>query len=118
MIIDAILESNRGPFHVPKTAINKGGSMIRIATLLGIVACLTIIGCQPPEGMAGVSKEDFDALMTKVETLEADVASMHESMEALVEQYNAHIEKYHKGGTTAPVPSVPKSGGVKPPTQK
>jgi hypothetical protein len=103
MIIDAILESNRGPLHVPRTAINKGGSMIRIATLLGIVACLTIIGCQPPEGiMAGVSKEDFDALMTKVEKLEADVASMHESMETLVEEYNAHIEKYHKGGTTVP----------------
>jgi hypothetical protein len=92
--------------------------MLRIATLLTIVACLTIIGCQPPEGMAGVTKEEYDALKTKVEMLEADVATMQEAMDGFIEQYNMHIEKHHKGGTTVPKPPEPKSGGVKPPTQK
>ena len=78
--------------------------MLRIATLLTIVACLMIIGCQPPEGMAGVSKEDYDALMKKVEMLEADVAGMQEAMDGFIEQYNMHIEKHHKGGTTVPMP--------------
>ena len=78
--------------------------MVRIATLLAIVACLTIVGCQPPEGMAGVSKEDFDALKTQVEMLETDVVNLHEAIEALTESYNAHIEKHHKGGAPAPTP--------------
>ena len=89
--------------------------MLRIATLLTIVACLTIIGCQPPEGMAGVSKEDFDALKTQVETLEADAANLHEAIEALTDSYNAHIEKHHKGGKPAPTPAPPPS---KPPKEK
>jgi peptidoglycan hydrolase CwlO-like protein len=92
--------------------------MLRIATLLTIVACLTIIGCQPPEGMAGVTKEEFDALKTQVETLQTDIANLQASIESLTESYNAHIEKHHKGGTTAPMPPKPKSGGVKAPTQK
>ncbi len=79
--------------------------MLRIATLLTIIACITIIGCQPPEGMAGVSKEEYDALMKKVEMLEADVANMQEAMDGFVEQYNMHIEKHHKGGTTVPMPA-------------
>ena len=81
--------------------------MIRIATLLTIVACLTIIGCQPPEGMAGVSKEEYDTLMKKVEMLEADVVSMQEAMDGFIEQYNMHIEKHHKGGTTVTKPAAP-----------
>ena len=81
--------------------------MIRIATLIAIVACLTIIGCQPPEGMAGVSKEDYDALVKKVEMLETDVATMQESMDGFIEQYNMHIEKFHKGGTAVPTPEKP-----------
>jgi len=77
--------------------------MLRIATLLTIVACIMIIGCQPPEGMAGVSKEEYDALMKKVEMLEADMTAMQESMDGFIEQYNMHIEKHHKGGTTVPM---------------
>jgi prefoldin subunit 5 len=68
--------------------------------------------------MAGVSKEEYDALKMQVETLQTDVANLHASIESLTESYNAHIEKHHKGGTTAPVPPKPKSGGVKSPTQK
>ena len=81
--------------------------MVRIATLLAIVACLTIVGCQPPEGMAGVSKEDFDALKTEVEMLKADVANLQAAMETLTESYNMHIEKFHKGGQPAPMPPKP-----------
>jgi hypothetical protein len=81
--------------------------MIRIATLLAIVACLTIIGCQPPEGMAGVSKEDYDALVKRVEMLEADVTAMQEAMDGFIEQYNMHLEKYHTGGTAVPIPEKP-----------
>jgi hypothetical protein len=80
----------------------KGGNMLRIATLLTIVACLTIIGCQPPEGMAGVTKEEFDALKMQVETLQTDVANMQDAMDSFIEQYNMHIEKHHKGGTIVP----------------
>jgi hypothetical protein len=58
--------------------------------------------------MAGVSKEEYDTLMKKVEMLEADVVSMQEAMDGFIEQYNMHIEKHHKGGTTV----------TKPPTQE
>ncbi len=90
--------------------------MIKITTLLALVACLTIIGCQPPEGMAGPTQEEFDALKAQVETLQADVEAMNSAMDSFVEQYNKHVEKYHKGGTV--VPKTPTTGGVKPPTQK
>jgi hypothetical protein len=55
--------------------------------------------------MAGVSKEEYDALMEKVEMLEGDIAVMKETMDGFVAQYNDHIEKHHKGGTTVPMPS-------------
>jgi len=97
--------------------LEKGGKMIRIATLLVIVACLTVIGCQPPEGMAGPTKEEFDALKMQVETLQTDVADMQAAMDSFIEQYNMHMDKYHKGGATVTKPTTP-SGGVKPPTQK
>jgi hypothetical protein len=58
--------------------------------------------------MAGVSKEEYDTMMKKVEMLEADVVSMQEAMDGFIEQYNMHIEKHHKGGTTV----------TKPPTQE
>ena len=91
--------------------------MIRIATLLVIVACLTVIGCQPPEGMAGPTKEEFDALKMQVEELQTNVADMQAAMDSFIEQYNMHIEKHHKGGATVTKPTTP-SGSVKPPTQK
>lgn len=90
--------------------------MIKIATLLTVVACLTIIGCQPPEGMAGVTKEEFDALKTQVETLQTKVADMQAAMDSFIEQYNMHIEKHHKGGMTVPAPKPAQPGRtVKPP---
>lgn len=87
--------------------------MIKVTTLLVIAVCLMVIGCQPPEGMAGVSQEDFDALKEKVEMLEADATAMHEAMDGFVEQYNMHIEKHHKGGTTVPKPGKPTRVGGK-----
>jgi hypothetical protein len=85
--------------------------MLRIATLLIVVACLTVIGCQPPEGMAGPTKEEFDALKMQVETLQTDVAQLYTAMDSLTTRYNTHIEKFHKGGT--PAPTAPKA--TKPP---
>jgi hypothetical protein len=82
--------------------LEKGGNMIRIATLLVIVACLTVIGCQPPEGMAGPTKEEFDALKMQVETLQTDVADMQATLDAFSESYNMHLEKYHKAAPVAP----------------
>ena len=76
--------------------------MIKVATLLVIAVCLMVVGCQPPEGMAGVSQEDFDAMKTQVEALQADVANLMEANESLTDHYNEHVEKFHKGGTTAP----------------
>ncbi|UCG30752.1 MAG: hypothetical protein JSV53_02430 [candidate division WOR-3 bacterium] len=90
--------------------------MIRIATLLIIVACLTVIGCQPPEGMAGPTKEEFDALKMQVEALQTDVAQLYTAIDSLTMNYNMHIEKFHKGGTpapTAPKPSKPTRVGGK-----
>jgi hypothetical protein len=88
--------------------------MIKIATLLALVACLTIIGCQPPEGMAGPTKEEFDALKMQVETLQTDVAAMNTAMDSLTVLYNAHITKYHKGSATAtPPPATTKPPKVK-----
>jgi len=77
--------------------------MRTIAIMLVAAIALVVIGCQPPEGMGGVSQEQFDTLKAQVETLQTD--------------YNDHIEKFHKkGGTTAPKPKKP--SGLKPPTQK
>ena len=87
--------------------------MIKVATLLVIATCLMVIGCQPPEGMAGVSQEDFDAMKEKVEMLETDIAAMHEAMDGFVDEYNKHIEKHHKGGTTVPKPGKPTRVGGK-----
>jgi hypothetical protein len=39
--------------------------------------------------------------------LEADVMNMQEAMDGFIEQYNMHIEKHHKGGTTVPMPATP-----------
>jgi len=88
--------------------------MLKIATLLIAVVALMVISCQPPEGMAGVTTEQFNELKTQVETLQTEVENLHAAMDSLTEHYNAHIEKYHKGGKIAPKPPT----GVKPPTQK
>lgn len=89
--------------------------MIRIATLLAIVVCVTVIGCQPPEGLAGPTKEEYDALKTQVETMQTDLDNAQMALEALTDDFNAHMEKYHKV-TTKTTPTTPPKTPV--PVQK
>ncbi len=70
--------------------------MIKIATLLVVAACLTVIGCQPPEGMAGPTKEEYDALKLQVETMKTDLDDAKMALETLTADFTAHLEKYHK----------------------
>jgi outer membrane murein-binding lipoprotein Lpp len=86
----------------------KGGTMRNIALVLIAVVALMVIGCQPPEGMAGITTEQFNELKTRVETLEENVANLHAALDSLTTHYNMHIEKFHKGGTTAPKPPAQK----------
>jgi len=87
--------------------------MKKLAILLVIGVALTVIGCQPP---AAVTPEELTALKTEISTLKADVAALKTTVETLNLNYEAHMEKYHKGF----VPVKPPTGGgnVKPPTQK
>ncbi len=82
--------------------------MRKMAIMLIAVVALMVIGCQPPEGMGGVTTEQFEALKTQVETLEANVEALHASLDSLTTLYNEHITKYHKGKGTAPKPPAPK----------
>ena len=97
--------------------IKQGGKMRNIALILLAVVALTVIGCQPPEGMGGVTQEQFDALKTQVDNLQTDVGNLQVSLDSLTVLYNAHVDKYHKGSAVAPKPPTPKKI-VKPPTQK
>jgi len=83
--------------------------MIKIATLLALVACLTVIGCQPPEGMAGPTKEEYDALKMQVETMKTDLDNATMALESLTADFSAHLEKYHKvvKTTKPPAPTTP-----------
>jgi hypothetical protein len=84
--------------------------------LIALVAFM-VIGCQPPEGMGGVTNEQLEGvkteLMNEITTLKTDVANLTVALDSLTTLYNGHIQKFHKGGTIAPKPST-----VKPPTQK
>lgn len=81
--------------------------MIKIATLLALVACLTVIGCQPPEGMAGPTKEEFDALKMQVETMKTDLDNATMALETMQADYAAHMEKYHKVTVKTTRPAEP-----------
>jgi hypothetical protein len=84
--------------------------------LLAIVA-LTVIGCQPPEGMTGPTQEQFDALKAKVDALQTDLSNTQAALDSITVVYNEHIDKFHKSGGTK-APGVKKPTTVKPPTQK
>jgi outer membrane murein-binding lipoprotein Lpp len=82
--------------------------MRTIAIALAAVVALMIIGCQPPEGMGGVTQEQFDQLKAQVETLQTDVGNLQTALDSLTTVYNEHIDKFHKkGGTKAPKPPAP-----------
>ena len=78
--------------------------MRKLALLLVAAVVLTVIGCQPPEGMAGVSQEQFDELKAQVDMLNTDVMTLQTALDSLTMIYNGHIEKFHKAsGIKAPV---------------
>jgi len=82
--------------------------MRTIALALLAVVALTVIGCQPPEGMTGPTQEQFDALKAQVDALQTDLGNMQMAYDSLTTVYNEHIEKFHKsGGTKAPTPPAP-----------
>lgn len=81
--------------------------MIRIATLLAVAVCLTVIGCQPPEGMAAPTKEEFDALKLQAETMKTELDNAKLALETLTADFNAHLEKYHKVAIKTPKPPEP-----------
>jgi outer membrane murein-binding lipoprotein Lpp len=95
----------------------QGGKMMKIALLLVAVVGLTVIGCQPPEGMTtGVTQEQFDELKAQVDALNTDVMNLHTALDSLTAAYNAHIEKYHKGSKTVTQP--PAKIAPEPPPRK
>lgn len=91
--------------------------MRNLGILLIAVIAFMVIGCQPPEGVGGVTREQFDELKANVETLKADIGNLHMALDSLTTIYNAHIEKWHKGGKVAPAPPTttpsppPRKGG-------
>jgi hypothetical protein len=90
--------------------------MIKIATLVALVACLTVIGCQPPEGMAGPTKEEFDALKMQVETMKTDLDNATMALETLQTDFSAHMQKYHK--VTVKTTKPPETTTSEPPPRK
>ena len=77
--------------------------MRTIALALLAVIALSVIGCQPPEGMGGPTQEQFDALKAKVDALQMDLSNMQAAYDSLTTVYNEHIDKFHKsGGSKAP----------------
>ena len=86
--------------------------MRKIAIALVTVAVLMIVGCQPPEGMIGVTPEQLEEVKTEIQALRTEIADLQAALEEFTEVYNEHVEKYHKGGTHAPAPPKP------PPVQK
>lgn len=82
--------------------------MRKIGIMLIALVAFMVIGCQPPEGMGGVTQEQFDSLKAQVDMMKADMDYMHTAMDSLINSYNTHIEKFHKGGTTVtPPPASP-----------
>jgi len=88
--------------------------MNKLATLLIAVIALTVIGCQPPEGAGGVTAAAVDSLKTEIQTLQTDLGNVQVALDSLTTLYNAHVEKYHKGGKVAPKPPTPE----KPPKER
>lgn len=88
--------------------------MRKLALMLVAVVVLSVIGCQPPEGMAGVTQEQFDELKMQVDALTTDAMNLQMALDSLTMLYNEHIEKYHKGSATAtPPPATTKPPKVK-----
>jgi uncharacterized protein YcfL len=91
--------------------------MRKLTIALITLVALMVIGCQPPEGMGGVTTDQLEGvkteLMNEITTLKTDIVNLHAALDSLTTIYNGHIEKFHKGGKIAPKPAPGRT--VKPP---
>jgi len=85
--------------------------MKKLATLLIIAIALTVISCQQPANV--VTPEQLEAVKTELNALKTDVTALKAVVDSLVVNYNAHLEKYHKGTKPAggTKPTQPRVGG-------
>jgi len=92
--------------------------MKKLATLLVIAIALAIIGCQPPQQQNVVTTEQLDAVKAEISALKTQVTNLQTALDSLTANYNAHLDKYHKGMPKPPSGGGTGGGGLKPPTQK
>ncbi len=81
--------------------------MKKIAILLVTVIALTVIGCQPPAGAGFATQEQLDAVKAELQAVKTDLGNAQMAIDSLTAIYNAHVDKYHKGGAVAPKPPKP-----------
>ncbi|MCX7994348.1 MAG: hypothetical protein N3A65_01050 [candidate division WOR-3 bacterium] len=91
--------------------------MKNLATLLIIVFAFAIIGCQPPQQTNVVTTEQLDAVKSEISALKNQVQNLQTALDSLTANYNAHLDKYHKGMPKPPAGGGT-GGGLKTPTQK
>ncbi len=89
--------------------------MKKLATLLIIAVALAVIGCQPPQQNV-VTTEQLNTVNQEISALKTQVTNLQAALDSLTANYNAHLDKYHKGAPKPP--SGGTGGGLKPPTQK
>ena len=77
---------------------------MKVATMLIILSCIMIIGCQPPEGMGGVTTAQVDSLKAEIQTMKTDHVTLQTALDDMTKMYNEHMEKFHKGGKTIKTP--------------
>ncbi|MEO0137165.1 MAG: hypothetical protein ABIL39_06955 [candidate division WOR-3 bacterium] len=91
--------------------------MRKLAILLVIAFVFAIVGCQQPQQANVVTTEQLDAVKAEISALKTQVQSLQTALDSLTANYNAHLDKYHKG-----MPKPPSGGGtgggLRPPTQK
>lgn len=92
--------------------------MKRLATLLIIAIALAVIGCQPQQQANVVTTEQLDAAKAEISALKTQVTNLQTALDSLTANYNAHLDKYHKGAPKPPAGGGGGGGGTKPPTQK
>ncbi|MEO0123315.1 MAG: hypothetical protein ABIL69_04855 [candidate division WOR-3 bacterium] len=94
--------------------------MKKLATLLVIAVAIAIIGCQAPQQVNVVTTEQLDAAKAEISALKTQVQSLQTALDSLTANYNAHLDKYHKGMPKPPTGGTGggTGGGLKPPTQK
>jgi uncharacterized protein YoxC len=86
--------------------------MKKLATLLIITIAFVIIGCQMPQQNV-VTTEQLDAVKDEISALKTQVANLQTALDSLTANYNAHLDKFHKGAPKTPIGGG--GGETKPP---